>query len=86
MIFHCHIARITPSAAVNGRALGILFTATNTSSMDVQGLSISTANNMGVHGVSLSTASSMDVKGVSISAASGVDVQGVLLSIAGHHH
>jgi hypothetical protein len=72
MIFQYHIARITQSAAVYGRAgcitfhylqfghaLGIPFTTANSSSMDVQGVSISTASNMDV---SPSNASSMDVQ------------------------
>jgi hypothetical protein len=57
MIFQYHIARIAPSTAVYGHAgciyfhylqfghaLGIPFTITNTSRMDVQGVSISTAS------------------------------------------
>jgi hypothetical protein len=55
------IAKITPSAAIYGRALGILFT--NRSSMDMQGVSPSTASSMDMPGcaynVSLSTASRM---------------------------
>jgi hypothetical protein len=75
MIFQYKIARITPSAAVYGRAgcitvhylqfgpaQGIPFTSTNTSSIDVHGVSISSASTMGVQDISLSTASSMDVQ------------------------
>ncbi len=92
LIFQHHIARITPSAAVYGRAgcitlnylefwraVGILFTTINTSSMDVQGVFLSTASSMNVQGVSLSTASSINARGVSLSTAraSSMNVQGV---------
>jgi hypothetical protein len=44
--------------------MGIPFTTTNTSSMEVQDVSIPTASNMDVQGVSISTASSINVHGV----------------------
>jgi hypothetical protein len=50
-------------------------TNTNTSSMDVQGVSISTAISKDLQGVTISAASSMDVQGVPISTASSMDVQ-----------
>ncbi len=48
---------------VHGVPLGP-FTTNNTSSMDMQGVSISTASSMEAQGVSLSTSISMDVEGV----------------------
>ncbi len=62
------------------RVLGIPFTITNTSGMDVQGVSISTASSTDMHGVMLSEASSGDVQSVSISTTSRMDLQGVSLS------
>ncbi len=47
------------------RAVGILFITSNTSSMDVQGISLSTTCILDVQGVSLSTTNSMDVQGTS---------------------
>jgi hypothetical protein len=54
--------------------MGIPFTTTNTSNMDVQGVSISTASSIKVHGVSLSTTSITDVLSASLSSASSMNV------------
>jgi hypothetical protein len=89
MIFQYHIARITPSAAIYGRALCIPFTTNNTSSMHVQGIFTSTArvypnypfyeaSSMDMYGVSLST----EVQSVSISTTGRMEVQGVSFSTA----
>ncbi len=88
-----HIVRITPAAAVCGHAecitfhylqfgnaVGIPVTSTNTSSMVVKGVSLSTASNMDVKGVSIFKASSMDVQGVFLSTTNSMDIQGVSLS------
>jgi hypothetical protein len=60
------------------RAVGIPFTTTNTSSMDVQGVSLSTASSMDKQGVSISTVSSMyiTVQDVFLSTAGSMDVHG----------
>ncbi len=50
--------------------------------MDVQGVSLSTANSVAEQGVSLSTANSVAEQGVSLSTANSVDVQVVSLSTA----
>jgi hypothetical protein len=73
-----HFLQFGPTAAARRMDLhGVFLTY---SSMDVKGVSISTASSMDVQGVFLSTNSSMDVKGVFISTASSMDVQGVFLS------
>jgi hypothetical protein len=64
-----------------GGAVGIPVTTNNKSSMDVQGVSLSTASSHDMQGVSLSIAR-MDMQGVSLSTASGMDVQGVSLFTA----
>jgi hypothetical protein len=52
------------------------------SSSDMQGVSISKASRMDMQSVSISKASRMDIQGVSISKASRMDFQGVSLSTA----
>jgi hypothetical protein len=60
-----------------GRALDISFITTNTSSMDVQDESLSTASCMDVQEVFIFEASRMEMHGVSLSTVSSMDVQGV---------
>jgi hypothetical protein len=57
-----------------GHALGITFIATNTNSMNVQGVSFSIASCIDVQGGTLSIASCMDVQGISLSNACSMDV------------
>ncbi len=63
------------STSMKNRHAG--FTPFHCKSMNLQGVSISTACSMNMQGVSISTASGMDVQGVPISTTSSVNVQGV---------
>jgi hypothetical protein len=63
----CITFELFTSCSLDMLYMGILFSATNTSIIDVQGVCLSTSSSMEVQGVCLSTASSMEVQGVCLS-------------------
>jgi hypothetical protein len=78
----CITFELFTTCSLDMHCMGILFSATNTSSMDVQGVCLSTASSIDGQGVFLSTASSLDVQMFAFPWPAVVDLQGVSPSTA----